>query len=469
MSIIDKLIIKGKEIFPLVEGGKGISATNGESSGAWAACGGIGTISAVYGDVKEDNLVQIKGIDDFDAPTRAERSKQLAEHSINATVSQIKIAKERSNGNGMLNINVLWELAKTKEMMHGILEKAGHLLDGVTCGAGIPYQLGEIVSKYGLLYYPIVSSALVFKILWMRAYSKYKDALGAVVYEDPWVSGGHLGISNRENPDKRESSLDRVTALRKVMNNLGLHSIPIIVAGGVWHLNDMKKDWIDNAELQPLMFQFGTRPLLTQESPISDEWKMKLFDLKEEEIIINKFSPTGFYSSAVQNSFMRELQGISERQVAYSREQDDNFSEAYKYGRRNIYLNKDDLANVLKWNKEGYVKGLYTPDHTVVFVTEDKAKQIVQDQINCVGCLSNCKFSNWSNKDGDTGLKPDPRSFCIYKTLHNISHGQSTDNNLMFSGASAYKFGQDPFYKTADGKKCIPTVKELFERILTGS
>ncbi len=468
MNIVNKIKVGGKDIFPLVEGGKGISATNGESSGAWAACGGIGTISAVYGDVKEKNFVQIKGIDGFDGETRDERSKQLAEHSINATVSQIKIAKERSNGNGLLNINLLWELAQTKEMLNGILEKAGNLLHGVTCGAGIPYQLGEIVSKYGLMYYPIVSSAVVFRILWKRAYSKYKDALGAVVYEDPWLSGGHLGISNREDPAKKEGPLDRVMALRTSMNELGLKSIPIIMAGGVWNLSAFEKEWINNDFLQPLMFQFGTRPLLTKESPISDAWKNKLFDLKEGDIVINKFSPTGFYSSAVNNSFLAELRGISDRQVDYSRTKDDNFSEAYKSGRRELYVHKNDMPNVKKWNDEGYTKVLYTPDDTIVFVTEEKAKQIVKDQTDCVGCLSKCRFSNWSSSEGSTGYKPDPRSFCIYKSLHDISHGGSIDNNLMFGGYNAYKFAKDPFYKTEDGENFIPTVKQLFNKILTG-
>ena len=36
------LIISGREVLPLVEGGKGISISNGESSGAWAAAGGVG-------------------------------------------------------------------------------------------------------------------------------------------------------------------------------------------------------------------------------------------------------------------------------------------------------------------------------------------------------------------------------------------------------------------------------------------
>ena len=35
----------GREVWPLIEGGKGVSATNHASSGAWAAAGGIGTVS----------------------------------------------------------------------------------------------------------------------------------------------------------------------------------------------------------------------------------------------------------------------------------------------------------------------------------------------------------------------------------------------------------------------------------------
>ena len=37
-------------------------------------------------------------------------------------------------------------------------------------------------------------------------------------------------------------------------------------------------DWLDNPELGPVAFQFGTRPLLTQESPISDAWKAPAAD-----------------------------------------------------------------------------------------------------------------------------------------------------------------------------------------------
>ena len=104
------------------------------------------------------------------------------------------------------------------------------------------------------------------------------------------------------------------------------------------------------------MFQFGTRPLLTQESPISDEWKKKLFTLKEGDVSVNKFSPTGFWSSAVDNSFLQELKGISERQVPFSRKADETFTELYPFGRKGIYLGKDDFASATEWAAQGYTK-----------------------------------------------------------------------------------------------------------------
>ena len=45
MKSLNPILMSGKEVLPLVEGGKGIAVSNGQSSGAWAASGGIGTFS----------------------------------------------------------------------------------------------------------------------------------------------------------------------------------------------------------------------------------------------------------------------------------------------------------------------------------------------------------------------------------------------------------------------------------------
>ena len=168
----------------------------------------------------------------------------------------------------------------------------------------MPYKLSEIAANYGVFYYPIVSSARAFNALWKRSYRKTADFLGGVVYEDPWLAGGHNGLSNSENPLEPQSPYPRVKDLRSLMNQFELQDVPIIMAGGVWNLSEWS-DWINNPEIGKIAFQFGTRPLLTVESPIPEEWKKRLLTIKKGEVSLHRFSPTGFYSSAVKNNFFK--------------------------------------------------------------------------------------------------------------------------------------------------------------------
>lgn len=464
MKTLNAIKIAGKDLLPLVEGGKGISVSNGQSSGAWAACGGIGTFSAVNADAhdKDGNLIPVV----YHGKTRRERHKELINYSIKGGITQAKIARDIAGADGMLNMNVLWEMGAVEPILYGILEKTKGLINGVTCGAGMPYKVAQIASEYKIYYYPIVSSARAFRALWKRTYHKFSEWLGAIVYEDPWRAGGHNGISRAEDPHKPEDPYHRVRLIREFMNEAGLQHIPIIMAGGVWHLKDWE-DWIDNEDLGPIAFQYGTRPLLTKESPISDEWKQRLLTLKEGDVYLNRFSPTGFYSSAVRNDFLRDLQARSERQVAFTTEIVGEHIKPFPFGprKRTIYLTSIDYNRATEWMMQGYTEAMKTPDSTIIFVTPKESAQILKDQRDCMGCLSACLFSNWAqNEEGTTGRKADPRSFCIQKSLQDISHNGDIDNNLMFAGHVAYKFSQDPFYQNG----FIPTVKQLIDRIKTG-
>jgi NAD(P)H-dependent flavin oxidoreductase YrpB (nitropropane dioxygenase family) len=465
VKALNPLVISGREVLPLVEGGKGISVSNGESSGAWAASGGVGTFSGVNADSFDENGKELPQI--YYGTTRRERQRELVTYAIRGGISQARIAHDISGGNGRMHVNILWEMGAAEEIVEGILSGAKGLIHGVTCGAGMPYKIAEICATHGVYYYPIVSSARAFRALWKRAYHKFRDNLGGVVYEDPWLAGGHNGLSNSEDPDVPQVPLPRVRELRATMREFGLETPPIFMAGGVWALNEWE-DWIDNPELGPIAFQFGTRPLLTKESPISDAWKRRLLTLQPGDVFLNRFSPTGFYSSAVSNPFLADLRGRSERQIAYTSEPVGDHAAPLPVGARGrlVYVTAHDREAALGWIAAGFTEGLRTPDSTLVFVTPESAETIRYDQVSCMGCLSACMFSNWSqNEEGTTGKKADPRSFCIQKTLQKISHSDEVDNNLMFAGHNAYRFGRDPFY--ANG--FIPTVRELLDRLLTGN
>lgn len=464
MKALKPLVIGGKEILPIIEGGKGISVSNGESSGAWAAANGIGTFSGVNADSWDENGKLIEQV--YHGKTRRERQEELIGYSIKGGISQAKIAREISGGKGRIHMNILWEMGAAERILHGVLDGARGMIDGVTCGAGMPYRISEICAHYNVHYYPIVSSARAFRALWKRAYHKFSDWLGGVVYEDPWLAGGHNGLSNSEDPLKPEDPYPRVRELRAQMNEFGLHNVPVIMAGGVWYLREWEH-WLDNPEIGPVGFQFGTRPLLTKESPISEAWKKRLLELKPGDVYLNRFSPTGFYSSAVRNPFLRELQERSERQVPYSSAPVGDHTAELAIGARarKVFVTPHDREMAQKYITAGFTEAMRTPDSTLIFVTKDKENEIVTDQINCMGCLSACAFSNWSqNEEGTTGKKADPRSFCIQKTLQAISHSERVDDQLMFAGHNAYRFASDPFY--ANG--FIPTVKQLVERIESG-
>jgi NAD(P)H-dependent flavin oxidoreductase YrpB (nitropropane dioxygenase family) len=463
---IKPILYAGREVLPLVEGGKGVSATNHLSSGAWAAAGGIGTVSAVNADSYDPEGRIIPQI--YHALTRRERHEELIRYAIDGAVQQVQKAYDIASGRGAININVLWEMGGAQRVLHGVLEKTRGLVSGVTCGAGMPYKLSEIAASYGVNYLPIISSARAFSALWKRAYSKAAEWLAAVVYEDPWLAGGHNGLSNAEDPLAPQDPYPRVAALRETMRGGGIaDSVPIVMAGGVWNLREWEH-WIDNDELGQIAFQFGTRPLLTKESPIPDEWKARLMNLEEGDILLHRFSPTGFYSSAVRNPFLRNLEARSHRQIAFTKEPlgDHAFQLDVGVGnKRNFWVTKGDLLRAREWYAQGYNEALKTPDETLVFVTAEEKHVIRKDQSDCMGCLSQCGFSSWAdNEKNTTGRLADPRSFCIQKTLQDIAHGGSTEDNLMFAGHSAFRFQKDPFYSNG----FVPTVKQLVERIQTG-
>ena len=464
---LNSLKISGADVLPLIEGGKGCCVTNGNTSGAWAEAGGIGTISGVNPDSYDSNGIIIPQT--YSGKTRIERHQELINYAIEGGVQQAKIAHDMRKDNGRIHVNILWEMGGAETVLKGILEKSKGLVHGITCGAGMPYKLGDICASFGVYYYPIISSARAFKILYKRAYVRSKDWLGGVVYEDPWLAGGHNGLSNQEDPEVPQDPYPRCVELRKAMRAIGLDETPIVMAGGVWHLKDWIK-WVDNKELGPIVFQFGTRPLLTKESPISQIWKDKLLTLDDKDILLHRFSPTNFYASSVKNTFIKDLIERKKRQLKTSLTIVGEMVVPIKIGKnknKTFYFNKEDASKAAKWIKQGFTEILKTPDDTVIFVTEKNSLQIRKDQKDCMGCLSQCKFSNWSDNEENkysTGRKVDPRSFCIQKTLQNVAHGKDPDKELMFAGHNAWKFKNDPFYSNG----FVPSVKELVNRIVTG-
>ncbi|MCL2673579.1 MAG: nitronate monooxygenase [Alphaproteobacteria bacterium] len=426
MKTLQKIKIAGKTVLPIVEGGKGIMVSNGTTAGHFARAGAVGTLSGTAADrVPRHERI-------FHAKTVRQRQDEVQEQNTAGVVAQTNLACEISNGNGVVMMNVLWELGRIVPILEGVLPLVRGKLDAVACGAGMPFQLAELCAKNGIYFVPIISSARAFKILWARGFKPHKEWLGAVIYEDPWLAGGHLGITNSDPIDKPVKPMDKLIELRSLMRELGIgEDVPIIMAGGVWNLAEWQ-DFIDNPAIGAIAFQFGTRPILVQESHVAKKWQPILMNLTKDDIAVNKFSPTGFYSMAVRNSFFKRL-------------------EARKA--------TEDWDGPRGEN----TVGMSTPDGKKVWLTRAEADDIKKMRGECVGCIAHCSFSGFCDF-GDTTMPLDPRSFCISRQLYWACYNENPDEHLMFVGANGHRFATDPMYENDH----IPTIKELVQAIMEG-
>src|SRR5271167_3618934 len=119
---LQPVLISGREVLPLIEGGKGIAVSNGESSGAWAAAGGVGTFSGVNADFYDETGKLIPVV--YHGKTRRERHQELIDYGIRGGIAQARIAHDMAGGQGRIHMNVLWEMGGAEEILHGVLQGA---------------------------------------------------------------------------------------------------------------------------------------------------------------------------------------------------------------------------------------------------------------------------------------------------------------------------------------------------------
>ena len=154
---LNSVVISGKEVYPIIEGGKGIAISSGASSGAFAAGGAVGTFSGVNASFYDGNNNRIPY--EYKGSTRRERHNELVEMGIKGGIAQAKIAHDIANNNGVIHMNILWEMGGAEAILEGILEGSKGLINGITCGAGMPYRLAEISAKYNVYYNPLCPPA----------------------------------------------------------------------------------------------------------------------------------------------------------------------------------------------------------------------------------------------------------------------------------------------------------------------
>lgn len=155
MKPINAIRMGGTDILPLVEG-KGVSISTGISAGHWAAAGGAGTVSIVNADSYDADGNIVPQI--YHGKTRRERHEELVDYAIRGGIAQARIAHEIAGGKGRIHANILWEMGGAERVINGVLEGAPGLIQGLTCGAGMPYRLSDIAAKFR---HPLLSHRVI--------------------------------------------------------------------------------------------------------------------------------------------------------------------------------------------------------------------------------------------------------------------------------------------------------------------
>lgn len=261
------LVINEKEAYPVVQGGMGVGVSLSLLSGTVAKNECIGTVSSAF----LNRLVSARLKKEVD--------------SLQAAYEEISLAKEISQGKGLIAINVMVALAQDFVASIKGAMKAG--VDIIISGAGLPTALPDIVGDSNVALVPIVSSARALEIIckrWMR--NKRKP--DAVILEGP-LAGGHLGFGF-EQIEKEEYRLENLfPQVKAVAEQYG--NFPVFVAGGIYSYEDILR-WVG---IGADGVQMGTRFATTEESSASSAYKQAILDCRKENIVVadSCFNPPG--------------------------------------------------------------------------------------------------------------------------------------------------------------------------------
>lgn len=289
------LDLKGRTLLPIVQGGMGVGVSANKLAGSVAALGGIGTISSV--DLRRHHP-------DLMERTRGMNVGEAAKEGINAAnlealQREIGAARERSQGRGLLAINVMRAVSEYGPSVKRALECG---IDAVVVGAGLPLDLPDLAQDHPqAALVPILSDARGVQLL-VKKWERKKRLPDAIVIEHPRLAGGHLGAAKIVDlNDPRFDFENVIPQSLAFLRSAGIEKeIPLIAAGGIRSCEDI-------ARVQALgaaAAQLGTPFAVTEEGDAHLEFKRVLAEATDEDLV-EFTSVAGLPARAVATPWLR--------------------------------------------------------------------------------------------------------------------------------------------------------------------
>lgn len=301
------LLLGGRSLLPIVQGGMGIGVSAHKLAGAVAALGGVGTISSV--DLRRhhpDLMERTQGLS-----ARAGRDDETRElidaANLEALEREIRAARELSQGRGLIAVNVMRAVSEYGPSVKRALECG---IDAVVVGAGLPLDLPDLAQDHPqAALIPILSDARGVQLV-VKKWERKKRIPDAIVIEHPRLAGGHLGAARiADLNDPRFDFENVLPQALAFLRSAGIErEVPLIAAGGVRSHQDI-------ARLQSLGaagVQLGTPFAVTQECDAHLEFKRVLAGAREEEMV-EFTSVAGLPARAVATPWLRAYLKIEDK------------------------------------------------------------------------------------------------------------------------------------------------------------
>jgi NAD(P)H-dependent flavin oxidoreductase YrpB (nitropropane dioxygenase family)/3-hydroxymyristoyl/3-hydroxydecanoyl-(acyl carrier protein) dehydratase len=237
---------------PIIQGGMAVRVSLHNLAGNVAKQGGVG-------------IIAISGMSDP-----------------NEVKEEIRKAREISQGNGLIGINIMGVIGRFKELLTAAVEEQ---VDLIIQGAGFRTDTFEIAKKGNVPVFAMASSAKVAK--------RAEDAGAAGVIIEGCSAGGHLGFP------KGHPFVEAIDIVKDAVKSV---KIPIIAAGGVFN----GKDIVEMLKAGAKGVQMATRFVTTKECDASQKFKDAYLNAEEKDIVIIH-SPVGLPGRAIKTPFVEKL------------------------------------------------------------------------------------------------------------------------------------------------------------------
>ncbi|MET0333404.1 MAG: nitronate monooxygenase [Rhizobacter sp.] len=267
------LRLGGRTLLPIVQGGMGIGVSGHRLAGTVASLGGVGTFSSV--ELRRhhpDLMARTRGL----APGPAAKAAINAAN-LEALTREVTAARDLAKGHGLIAMNVM---RAVDDYAAYVKQSLAAGIDAIVVGAGLPLDLPDLASDHpGTTLIPILSDARGVQLV-VKKWERKRRAPDAIVLEHPRLAGGHLGAARVGDLNDPRFDFERsIPETLQVLHAAGLEDTPVIAAGGIRSLLDVRRV----VGLGAAAVQLGTPFAVTTECDAHPDFKRVLAEAREEE------------------------------------------------------------------------------------------------------------------------------------------------------------------------------------------